>query len=136
MRENTGFLLDTAGCELVLTGLQDSEGGEENPDVIADAIVRRGWVLIQIARRLIFVELCPRRVAPLAALEAFHRMKEVSAEFAVLAYAGDTWRRSQYEVFSPAKGALQKMNSFARSARMKAAADLDRDWRHRKATID
>jgi hypothetical protein len=133
MGESEGFLLDTTGSQVGLSGpwLDSVSDGDANQDVIADAIVQRGWVLIQIVRRLVFVELCPRRVAPLAALEALYKMKETSAECAVLVYLGNTWRRSRYEIFSPAKGALQKMDSFARSARIKAAADLDRDCRRR-----
>ena len=124
--ENAGFLLNSAGGQLALSAVFPPQEISLVPDSdpIGHAITRCGFVLIQQAHHTIFVELCPSKVAPLAALAAFHQIKETRAECVVLASAGDSWRCSQYEIFVPTKEALVRIGRMARSASKRAAAEL------------
>lgn len=122
----TGFLLDDAGGQVALNGsfASYSVNLAAGRDAINYAITCRGFVLMQPAHRMVFVELCPSKVAPLAALEAYYKIKETTAEYVVLAYTCDIWRSSPYEFFTNIEEALERMGRVARAASKRAAAAL------------
>lgn len=124
--ESTGFLLNRAGDRLAVNELLLSHRASVEPrsDPVGHVIMHCGFVLIQLAHHALFVELCPSKVAPLAALAAFHQVKETKAECVVLGYRGDSWRRSQYEIFLRTNESLVRIDRIARSASKRAAAEL------------
>lgn len=79
---------------------------------------------MQQIRHAIFVEFDPRKVQPLAALEAFYLVKESEVKCVVLSFLGDTWRRHPYELFVPPGGALDKLRGIAQAASRRVAAQL------------
>lgn len=146
---DAGFLLNEEGRTL---GLDRSRLAKElalieNADVIDYAVRHRGLVFVQPAHHAVFVALCPALVAPLAALEAVHRVKAIDPECIVLSFPGESWKRARHELFST-KGGLEKMEGFARAARRRAAGQLrplsrpprmviGRDWigGHRRTSL-
>ncbi|MGA8551444.1 MAG: hypothetical protein WB678_14530, partial [Stellaceae bacterium] len=121
---NVGFLLDDRGRRLAIDALPEAyqlDLGESR--VIDHALRQRGFVLIQPAHRTIFVELCPSKVAPLAALEAFYELKGAAAECIVLTCSGRSRKSARGEPFS-VEPALKKIEGIARAASRRAAADL------------
>lgn len=121
-----GFLLNDAGRRMAVDGFHPAQepGFGNRSDAIDYAIRQRGFVFIQPARRAIFVELCPSKVAPLAALEAFYEVKGTTATCVVLAYPGGSRERPRHELFSSIKQALEKMEEVARAANRRAASEL------------
>ena len=103
---DVGFLIDDAGRRLASPSLFRSPGLPEKSDEIDYALREQGFVLIKPAHRALFVELCPQKVAPLAALEASYVVKQTQAECVVLYLLGDTWRRQPYELLEFDKGCV------------------------------
>jgi hypothetical protein len=124
---DAGFLLNDSGRRLAMDVLPQAQelGLDNKSDLIDHAIRQRGFVLIQPAHRAIFVELCPSKVAPLAALEAFYEVKGTAAECIVLAYPGDPWECPRCKLFSSIKAALRNIEIVARAASRRAAAKIN-----------
>jgi hypothetical protein len=120
-----GFLLNETGGRLAVDALLAAGefGPEGRPKLIDCALNERGFVLITRAHHATVVELCPLRVAPLAALAAIHHLKRTAAECVLLASLGDTWRRSPYELFTSVGAAVEKLKGVARAAGKRAAAE-------------
>lgn len=111
------FMLNESGARLAVDALflAGELGPEGRPKLIDYAINQRGFVLITPAHHAAVVELCPLRVAPLAALAAIHHLKRTAAECILLASLGDTWRRSQYELFASVGAAVERLRGSPRS---------------------
>jgi hypothetical protein len=124
--DNSCFLLNDAGRRLPADpfSLAQELGLAANSDVIDHAIRQFGFVRIQLAPHALFVELYPSKVAPLAALEAFHQVKVTSEECVLLACLGDSREHSRFEFFSSPKAARVTMGKLARAASRRAAAEL------------
>jgi hypothetical protein len=123
---DASFLLDDSGRRLAMDALRQAQklGSDNRANLIDHFIRQRGFVLIQPAHRAIFVELCPSKVAPLAALEAFYEIKGTAAKCVVLAYPGEPRKCPQFELFSSIKAALKNIEMVARAASRRAAVKL------------
>lgn len=122
---DVGFLLDHAGNRLTVESLAIARKVHDaDPDVVNYGIRQCGFVFIRRVRQTIFVELDASSVAPLAALEAFHTVKQATAEGLVLSCPGNSWRRPVYELLSRPR-ALEKMRQVARMAGKRAAIALE-----------
>ena len=124
--DDLGFMLNESGVRLPVDALllAGELGPEGTPKLIDYAISQRGFVLITPAHHAAVVELCPLRVAPLAALAAVHYLRRTAAECILLACPGDTWRRSQYELFGSVGAAVERLEGVARAAGKRAAAEV------------
>jgi hypothetical protein len=120
---DVGFLVDDAGNQLAIPTLQDRIGHEQSDD-IDYALRERGFVLLKPAHRVLLVELCPQKVAPLAALEASYLVRQMMAEYVVLGLVGDTWRRQPYELLGSTNAASKKIRKIACSANKRSIARL------------
>lgn len=121
---DVGFLIDDAGRRVAIPSLF---GGPDLPgksDEIDYALREQGFVLIKPAHRALFVELCPQKVAPLAALEASYVVKQTQAECVVLYLLGDTWRRQPYELLDSIKAASERLKRIAGAANKRTLAKL------------
>jgi hypothetical protein len=122
------ILLNENGIPLPIdeAGLDPGRDVDKNATAIDRMIKELGFVLIAPARHALFIELCPFKARPLAALAAFYAIKDKrrAVDCVVLALSGDTWRRSQYEFFDCAEGAAEKMWALARAARRRTAGDV------------
>jgi hypothetical protein len=125
--KDAGFLLNDWGQRLAMDALAQirEPNLDSKSDLIDHAIQQRGFVLIQPTRGAVFVELCPSKVAPLAALEAFYEIKGTTAECIVLAYPGGLWKGPRYELFSSSKAALKNIETVARAASRRVAKKIN-----------
>jgi hypothetical protein len=121
---DVGFLINDAGKRLANPSLIRDPKLPEKSDEIDYALRERGFVLINSAHRALFVELCPQKVAPLAALEASYVVKQTQAECVVLYLLGDTWRRQPYELLNSAKAASERLKRIAGAANKRTLAKL------------
>jgi hypothetical protein len=121
---DVGFLIDDAGRRLASPSLFRNPNLPEKSDQIDYALLEQGFVLIKSAHRALFVELCPQKVAPLAALEASYAVKQTQAECVVLYLLGDTWRRQPYELLDSTKAASEKLKRIAGAANKRTLAKL------------
>lgn len=121
---NQGFLLDERGRRLAINELPQLHELDLDESASIDWAIRQGgFVRIQRAYRAIFVELCPSRVAPLAALEAFYEIKGAAAECVILACFEYPQKLPHNELFF-IDAALKKVKEIARMAGRRAAVDL------------
>jgi hypothetical protein len=121
---DVGFLIDDAGRRVATTSLFLDPNLPEKSEEIDDALREQGFVLIKPAHRALFVELCPQKVAPLAALEASYVVKQTQAECVVLYLLGDTWRRHPYELLDSIKAASERLKRIAGAANKRTLAKL------------
>jgi hypothetical protein len=121
---DVGFLLDDGGRRLAILSPLQNRRVNENSDEVDYDLREQGFVLIKRTHRMLFVELCPQKVAPLAALEASYLVKETTAECVVLGLLGDTWRRQPYELLDSVKTASERIKRIACAANKRALAKL------------
>jgi hypothetical protein len=117
------YLVSDSGTHVAIKPPTKSRAYTEKA-AIDQAIKSLGFVLIQPGHRVVLVELSPSTVSPLAARETLFQVRKADPECVLLTYAGDAWRRSKFEVFSPVKTALSKIERLARSASKRRAAGL------------
>lgn len=122
------ILLNENGTPLPIDEAGLAQGWDVGKDALAiDRMIKElGFVLITRARHALFIELCPFKARPLAALAAFYAIKDKRkvVDCVVLRLSGDTWRRSQYEFFDCAESAAEKMRALARAARRRTAGEV------------
>lgn len=124
---DVGYLLSAVGKRLAAEPAFPALelGSDLNPDTVDHAIRGHGFVFICPVQRAVFITLDPSSVAPLAALEAFYQLKAKAAvECVVLAYPGDGWKRTRYELFPSREMALKKIEQMARAASRRVAVQL------------
>lgn len=129
-----GFFIDGYGTRLTAgaRALAWQFGMTDKGDPLADALCR-GWVLIKAAHRTLFVELCPQRVEPLAALEAVSQIRAARPACVVLSLLARSTRPQEVEVFRLLRPAIDRVSSIAHSANIRDAADLEARARRAKA---
>ena len=81
--------------------LEQKRATDENATVLSHLVKELGFVLIVPVHHVLVIELCHFKLRPLAALAAFYEIKNKkrTVDCVVLAFQGDTWRRSKYEIF-------------------------------------
>jgi hypothetical protein len=129
-----GFFIDGYGTRLTAAAraLAWQFGMTDKGDPLADALCR-GWVLIKAAHRTLFVELCPERVEPLAALEAVYQIRAARPACVVLSLVARSTRPQEVEVFRLLRPAIDRVSSIARSASLRDASRLEARARERRA---
>lgn len=106
--------------------LEQKRATDENATVLSHLVKELGFVLIVPVHHVLVIELCHFKLRPLAALAAFYEIKNKkrTVDCVVLAFQGDTWRRSKYEIFNSRTMAAERMDALARSASRRVAAEL------------
>lgn len=120
------FVLDDAGHRLALDALPQADEFTlaSETDAIERAVTECGFVCMQSIHPVLLVKLSPAKVAPLAALEAFYQIRVSASECVVLVWPEHSWRRQRHEFLSSRAAALERMETIARIAGRRAAAEL------------